>query len=184
MATQFSTRARNGALDGIETAIGTAPTWTLRTGAVPANPAAARTGTVLASQVLPSNWMADGSNGTKGASGTWQDISADAEGKATYYSIEQSGVCDIQGTVSMYWSPSVSVVAGEHRMNGGNLYRCTTAGTTASSGGPTGTGGSITDGTAVWTYIQVGGDMVLNNTSIAPGQQVDITAYTLTAGGA
>jgi hypothetical protein len=35
----------------------------------------------------------------------------------------------------------------------GNLYRCTTAGTSASSGGgPTGTGSSITDGTAVWTY--------------------------------
>jgi hypothetical protein len=35
---------------------------------------------------------------------------------------------------------------------GGNLYRCTTAGTSASSVGPRGTGTSITDGTAVWTY--------------------------------
>jgi hypothetical protein len=34
----------------------------------------------------------------------------------------------------------------------GKLYRCTTAGTSASSGGPTGTGTSITDGTAVWEY--------------------------------
>jgi hypothetical protein len=134
--------------------------------------------------VLPSNWMADGSAGTKEASGTWQDLSADAEGKATYYSIEQSGVCDIQGTVSMSWAPSVSVIVGEHRTSGGNLYRCTTAGTTASSGGPTGTGGSITDGAAVWAYVQVGSDMELSNTSIAVGQQVTITAFTLTAGGA
>lgn len=40
---------------------------------------------------------------------------------------------------------------GQYR-RGGELYRCTTAGTSASSGGPTGTGSSITDGTAVWAY--------------------------------
>jgi hypothetical protein len=34
----------------------------------------------------------------------------------------------------------------------GNLYRCTTAGTSAASVGPRGTGSSITDGTAVWAY--------------------------------
>jgi len=39
--------------------------------------------------------------------------------------------------------------------NGGNLYTCTTAGTSAASGGPTGTGASITDGTAVWKYSGV-----------------------------
>ncbi|MDR3571053.1 MAG: tail fiber domain-containing protein [Candidatus Pacebacteria bacterium] len=35
---------------------------------------------------------------------------------------------------------------------GGNTYKCTTAGTSASSGGPTGTGSSISDGTVVWAY--------------------------------
>jgi hypothetical protein len=84
----------------------------------------------------------------------------------------------------MAWVASVSVIVGEHRTNGGNLYRCTTAGTTASSGGPTGTGGSITDGTAVWAYVQVGSDMAIDNTSIGVGQQVTITAFNLTAGGA
>lgn len=37
--------------------------------------------------------------------------------------------------------------------NGGNIYLCTGSGTTAASGGPTGTGSSITDGTATWTYV-------------------------------
>lgn len=35
----------------------------------------------------------------------------------------------------------------------GKSYICTTAGTSASSGGPTGTGTNITDGTAHWNYI-------------------------------
>lgn len=35
----------------------------------------------------------------------------------------------------------------------GKMYLCTTSGTSASSGGPTGTGANITDGTAHWTYI-------------------------------
>jgi hypothetical protein len=84
----------------------------------------------------------------------------------------------------MAWVASVSVIIGEHRTNGGNLYRCTTAGTTASSGGPTGTGSSVTDGTAVWAYVQVGSDMAIDNTSIAINQQVTITSFNLTAGGA
>jgi len=184
MAHQFSTGTRNAALDAIEAHIGTAPTLTLRTGAVPANCAAARAGTVLATLVLPSDWMAPAANGIKGLSGTWQDVAADATGVACHFSLDQGATCHDQGLVAMAWAASVSVIVGEHRMNGGNLYRCSTAGATASSGGPTGTGGSITDGTAVWAYVQVGSDLTLDNTSLATGQQVNITGFTITAGGA
>ncbi len=38
-------------------------------------------------------------------------------------------------------------------VNGGNIYQCITAGTSAASGGPTGTGTNITDGTAHWTFV-------------------------------
>lgn len=38
--------------------------------------------------------------------------------------------------------------------SGARVYRCTTAGTSAGSGGPTGTGGSIADGTVVWGYVR------------------------------
>lgn len=34
-----------------------------------------------------------------------------------------------------------------------NLYECTTAGTSASSGGPTGTGSAIADGTCTWRFV-------------------------------
>jgi hypothetical protein len=133
MAFQFSIAARNAALDAIETTVGTAPTLTIRTGSVPANCAAARAGTVLATLVIPSDWMAAASGGTKALSGTWQDVAADAAGTAAHFSIDQGATCHIQGTV-------------------------------------TATGG--------------GGDMTIDNTSIGVGQQVTITAFTLTAGGA
>jgi hypothetical protein len=133
MVYQFSAAARNAALDAIETAAGTAPTLTIRTGTVPTNCAASRTGTVLATLALPSDWLAAASGGSKGIAGTWQDTAADATGTAAHFSIDQAGTCHIQGTV-------------------------------------TATGG--------------GGDMTLDNVSIAAGQAVSVTGFTLTAGGA
>lgn len=133
MAFQFSVAARNAAIDAIETAIGTAPTLEIRSGSVPANCAAADSGTLLASMTLPSDWLVAASSGSKTLLGTWQDASADATGTAGHFRIKVSGTCHIQGTV-------------------------------------TATGG--------------GGDLTLDNVSIASGQQVTITSFTLTAGGA
>ena len=133
MAFQFSTTARNAALDSIETAIGVSPTLEIRSGTVPANCAAADSGSVLATMSLPSDWLAAASNGVKSLSGTWQDLSADATGTAGHFRIKASTTCHIQGTVTI-------------------------------SGG--------------------GGDMTLDNTSIATGQQITITAFSITAGGA
>jgi hypothetical protein len=133
MAFQFSVAARNAALDAIETAIGAAPTLEIRSGSVPANCAAAATGTVLATMTLPSDWLAAAASGAKTLLGTWQDASADAAGTAAHFRINQGATCHMQGTV-------------------------------------TATGG--------------GGDMTLDNTSFAVGQQVNITSFTLTAGGA
>lgn len=135
MALQLSTAARNAALDAIETAIGTSPVLEIRSGAVPANAAAADSGTLLASMNLPSDWLAAASNGSKVLSGTWQDLAADAAGTAGHFRIKNTAgtVTHIQGTI-------------------------------------TATGG--------------GGDMTLDNTNIAVGQQISITAFTLSAGGA
>lgn len=51
------------------------------------------------------------------------------------------------------WAPSTTYSVGNRRSNSTNAYQCTKAGTSASSGGPTGTGSSITDGSATWTYL-------------------------------
>jgi hypothetical protein len=45
--------------------------------------------------------------------------------------------------------------------NGGKVYRCITAGTSAGSGGPTGTADDITDGTAHWIYGGTGAAAVV-----------------------
>ena len=135
MSFQFSTASRNAAPDAIETAIGTSAILKLRTGAAPANCAAADSGTVVATIPLPADWAAAAADGSKALSGTWQDTSADAAGTAAHFRLYDSTgtTCHMQGTI-------------------------------------TATGG--------------GGDMTLDNPVIAAGQQVSITAFTLTAGGA
>ena len=100
MAMQFSAVSRNAALDAIETAIGVSPTLEIRTGAAPANCAAADSGTVLATIALPSDFFAAASGGAKALLGTWQDTSADASGTAAHFRIKQGATCHIQGSIT------------------------------------------------------------------------------------
>lgn len=54
------------------------------------------------------------------------------------------------------WQGSVAYTYGAVVSNGGNLYICQTAGTSAGSGGPTGTGAAgITDGGVTWFFYGV-----------------------------
>ncbi len=56
-------------------------------------------------------------------------------------------------TVGTAWSGSTVFATGQQVTNdNGKLYTCSTGGTSAGSGGPTGTGGSISDGTCVWAH--------------------------------
>lgn len=101
MAVQFSTTVRNARLDAIESAIGAAPKLLLYTGSIPANCAAAATGTLLATLTLPSDWEANASAGAKAiAGGPWSGT-ASAAGTAGYFRIMDSTntTCHIQGTV-------------------------------------------------------------------------------------
>lgn len=133
MPFQYDVASRNAALDAIETTVGQSPVLEIRTGAPPADCAAADTGTLLASMTLPADWAAAAANGAKALAGAWQDLSADNAGTAGHFRLKSSGgACRIQGTV-------------------------------------TATGG--------------GGDMTLSAAALAVGQQVTISAFTLTAGG-
>lgn len=102
MALQLSTAVRNALLDAIETATGATAVLRIRTGAPPATPATADSGTVLATATLPTDWMAAASGGTKALSGVWQDASADAAGTAGHFRIYDSTgtTCHLQGTVT------------------------------------------------------------------------------------
>lgn len=102
MALQLSLAVRNARLDAIEATIGVSAVLKIRSGAPPADCAAADAGTVLATINLPSDWMAPASSAQKGLSGTWQDISADAAGTAGHFRIYAAdGVtCHAQGTIT------------------------------------------------------------------------------------
>lgn len=102
MTIQLSVNVRNARLDAIETAIGTAPIMKIRTGAPPANCATAATGTVVATLILPSDWLAAAASGSKAMSGSWADSSADASGTAGWFEVLDSAgtTRHIQGTVT------------------------------------------------------------------------------------
>lgn len=102
MTIQFSIAVANAYLDQIETTIGTAPILKILSGSMPANCAAAETGTVLAQCTLPSDWLGAAASGVKSKSGTWEDTSANATGTAGYYRIYDSSgtTCHQQGTVT------------------------------------------------------------------------------------
>jgi len=53
------------------------------------------------------------------------------------------------------WLASTAYIVNAAKRNGLNFYRCTTAGTSAGLGGPTGTGTGIVDGSCVWDFISV-----------------------------
>jgi hypothetical protein len=53
------------------------------------------------------------------------------------------------------WEGSRAYDSGDSVVwGGGNVYECAVAGTSAASGGPTGTGADITDGTVHWAYLR------------------------------
>lgn len=130
MAIQYSVAVRNAMLDAIETTIGTTPILRIRSGAAPADCAAADTGTVLAEMTLPSDWMNAAASGQKTLAGSWQDAAANASGTAGHYRMYNS------------------------------------AGTTCHEQGTCGQGS---------------GDLSFDNTNIASGQTVTVTAFTRTA---
>lgn len=102
MALKLSNVAKNGALDGIESAIGVSAVLKLRTGTPPTNISDADTGTVVATLNLPSDWMAAASGGSKAKTGTWEDASADSTNTVGHFRIYASDgtTQHIQGTVT------------------------------------------------------------------------------------
>jgi uncharacterized phage protein gp47/JayE len=61
------------------------------------------------------------------------------------------------------WAGTTSYTLGQYVTNASNIYYCTASGVSASSGGPTGTGSSIPDGSGslVWAYVGAGTAMAV-----------------------
>jgi hypothetical protein len=135
MTIQLSVDVRNARLNAIETAIGTAAIIQIRTGAQPANCAAADSGTELAEFTLASDWAAAAASGSKSLSSTPISTTGSGDGDAGHFRIYESTgtTCHYQGSV-------------------------------------TATGG--------------GGDLTVDDITIATGQTVNITGWSITDGNA
>jgi len=84
------------------------------------------------------------------------------------------------------WTANTAVAVGDLARNDSpaRVYYCTSPGTTASSGGPTGTGSSITDGTVTWAFAHLAGMSVFNSgTGSAPSAAAGVTITGNLAGG-
>jgi hypothetical protein len=198
MVMQFSAGVRNASLDAMETATGTGPTLEIRTGPPPANCAAADTGTPIATLTLPTDWMAAASAGAKALLGSWAAAAA-ASGTAGHFRIKQGATCHFQGSVS---GPNVALTTNAVTAANSNVLNfASTAGVAVGqmiSGPGIPAGAQVlaltatavtmslasTAGVASGASIAFGGDVVLQNASINVGQNVSITAFNLTAGGA
>lgn len=134
MTVQFGATLRTARSTAIETTIGTAPKLRISTGAPPATPATADSGTLLVEFTLASDWATQAS-GVLTFSGVPLSQTAVGTGTAGHYRVKDSAgtTVHMQGTV-------------------------------------TATGG--------------GGDLTVDNTSIASGQTVQVTGWTITEGNA
>jgi hypothetical protein len=193
---QLSTAVRNARLDTVESTIGTSAQLKVRTGAPPANCAAADTGTVLATMTLPADWMAAAAAGSKALSGTWQDASADATGTAGHFRIYDSAgtTCHVQGTAGqnvvlttsaltaangnvLTFAATTGVVAGMNVSGTGVVAGSTVAAVTGTTVtlSMTSTAGVASGASITFSY-----DLSLDNASIAAGQSVTVASFNLT----
>lgn len=78
---------------------------------------------------------------------TWESVLTQNQFSTAY---------QVMPVITAPWAGSTAYSLGQKIVNGGNAYYCTSTGTSAASGGPSGTGTGITDGTCVWKYITNG----------------------------
>lgn len=148
-----SVAARNAAVNAM-TALLNGGFLRVYDGTPPANADAALSGNnQLAQGTLANPAFVTASAGAATANAIGQDTSNDANGSPSFIRLVTSaGAAVFQGLAAISWLGSTAYVAGDRVVNGANQYRCTTGGTSAASGGPTGTGGSITDGAVTWAF--------------------------------
>jgi hypothetical protein len=187
--TTLSIVARNATLNG---ASGITPLLNsgfvkLYTGTQPATPDTALSGnTLLVSLALSSTAFGSPSSGSASANSIASNTCI-ASGLATFarWFASNGTTAHMDCTVGWAaqqgaWQASTAYTLGQTVSNNGNVYACTTAGTSAGSGGPTGTGSSISDNTVVWAYQGEVGDLNLANPNLVLSETVSISSFTLT----
>jgi hypothetical protein len=159
--------------------------FTFYSGAMPASPETALSGnTALCAFTFSSTAFGtpsySGGYMSAAASFTASSETPSANGTANFARLTESGgTALLDVTVQAPWQASTAVIVGQYVTNGGNSYVCATAGATAASGGPSGTGTGIDDGTAVWNYSAAGADYTIGNALLQTGVPLTMSSFTL-----
>lgn len=200
---QFGTSLRNHLVDQFAAHVGASPKLRFLTGSMPASPATAQSGTLIAPLTLPSTWLNAASNGQATKAGTWSGTSV-ATGEIGYARLLNSAesVVHWQGTVSAAFALTTSASTAA---NGNVLTFTSTTGVAVGqgvygSGIPSGTTVIATTSTTVTLsqvstagvsnateilFGDVSGDMHLASLTVSTvGQTVTINSWTLVAPGA
>jgi hypothetical protein len=108
----------------------------------------------------PSSGSGIGGTSVGGPTGTASAINDGAPGSAVIWQYVGPALLQIGGfrksndnTAGGVWANTTPYALNALVSNGGNVYVCSVAGTSAGSGGPSGTGLAIVDGSVTWRYL-------------------------------
>ena len=107
---------------------------------------------------------------------------AAATGRPTFARIIESDgtTVVVQLRAALVWLASTAYSVGDRVSNGANTYVATTAGTSAASGGPTGTGTGIADGSVIWAFEGINEAVLAGASQIISGANVSVSSVTYT----
>jgi hypothetical protein len=200
MTIQQAVSTRNAIGDAWEADIGASPKLQIWSGPQPVNCAAASTGTKAAEYALTADWSANAAAGVKTLSGLPLSTTGLAAVTAGHYRITDTAgaVCKEQGSVFastpavttastaigsnvLTFAATTNLVVGMYAVNAGLPANTTIQSLTATTVTLT---QAATSTVASGATVTFGGDMTIDNASIALGQTVQVVAFSKTWTGA
>jgi hypothetical protein len=177
----LTTTNRNRAADAVTVRANTG-SLRLYSGTPPADANAALSGNTLLA-TLPMAATAFGAPSAGGATANALTAAvAVATGRPTFARIIESDTTTVvvQMRAALVWLASTAFAVGDRVSNGANTYVATTAGTSAASGGPTGTGAGIADGSVVWAFEGINEAVLAGAAQITAEANVAVSSVTYT----
>jgi hypothetical protein len=150
----------------------------------PLNVAAADPANLLCTITLPATPLS-AANGVASKIGDWVGVVSNAGFAQCFRMYDATPTCHVQGFCSEPWQPSTTYALNQNISNVNGVYSCTSSGVSASVGsGPSGTGASIPDGSAVWAFLYSVVEMVFGTTNLSPGLSLPVQSFSISAANA